>query len=42
MGNHKARDHPKLSEESLQILRNHFTPILEKFKKQTGIELELS
>ena len=38
----KARKHPKLHKETLTFLRNHFAPMLEKFKTQTGMKLELS
>ena len=38
----KGRPHPELSEKSLKILREHFIPILEKFKQQTGMNLNLS
>jgi len=42
MSKSKARDHPDLSEESLQHLRNHFKPMLEEFKNQTGMTVRLS
>ena len=42
MGDEKARPHPELNEKSLKILRKHFSPILEKFRKQTGLNLQLS
>ena len=42
MGKNKARPHPELSEESLDKLRRHFKPILQKFKEQTGLKLSLS
>ena len=38
----KGRPHPELNEKSLKILREHFIPILEKFKQQTGMNLNLS
>ena len=38
----KARDHPKLNQESLTYLRNHFKPILNNFKSQTGVNIKLS
>lgn len=42
MGKEKARKHPELSEESLDILRRYYRPILDKFKEQTGIDVPLS
>ena len=42
MDKKKARDHPELNEESLIYLRNYFTPIVDKFKDQTGMQLKLS
>ena len=38
----KGRPHPELNEKSLKILREHFNPILEKFKQQTGMKINLS
>ena len=38
----KARDHPKLNQESLTYLRNHFKPILNTFKSQAGVNIKLS
>ena len=38
----KGKEHPKLKEETLTFLRNHFTPILRTFEEQTGMKLELS
>ena len=38
----KARKHPELHQETLTKLRNHFTPMLKKFERQTGMKLELS
>ena len=42
MSKGKARDHPDLSEETLEYLRNYFKPILEEFKSQTGMTVRLS
>ena len=42
MGKGKAREHPVLSEESMNILRNHYRPIIEKFNSQTGLNIQLS
>ena len=42
MGKYKARTHPNVSEDSLEILRKHFRPILDKFKEQTGLDVTLS
>ena len=41
MSKAKAREHPELKEESLEILRKHFRPILERFRQQTGLDLQL-
>ena len=42
MSDSKARDHPELSQESLKLLRSKFRPMLEKFKEQTGMSVNLS
>ena len=42
MGRDKARDHPELSEETLDYLRRKFNPMLEKFQQQSGIQIRLS
>ena len=42
MGEKKARDHPELSKESLELLRKHFQPMLKQFKEETGMKLKLS
>ena len=42
MSKSKARDHPDLSEESLEHLRKHFKPMLEEFKRLTGMTVRLS
>ena len=42
MGDKKARDHPELSDKSLNILRRYYKPKLEKFKARTGVDVKLS
>jgi len=42
MNKKKARKHPDLDQESLQLLRNEFLPIVKKFKNQSGMTLTLS
>ena len=42
MGEKKARDHPGLSDKSLNILRRYYKPKLEKFKARTGVDVKLS
>ena len=42
MGDEKARPHPQLNESSLEKLRKHFRPMLDKFRTQTGLDLHLS
>ena len=41
MGKGKGRTHPPLDEETKDFLRKRFRPMLDVFKKQTGIVLEL-
>ena len=42
MSNNKAREHPPMNAESLKYLRNHYRPVLDRFKTQTGMEIKLS
>ena len=42
MGEKKARDHPELSDKSLNFLRRYYKPKLEKFKARTGVDVKLS
>ena len=42
MSDNKGREHPPLSEESLKHLRDHYQPILDQFKTQTGMKINLS
>ena len=42
MGVKKGRDHPKISKRNLKFLRNHFNPMVRRFKLLTGMKLRLS
>ena len=37
----KGLEHPQLKEESINYLRNHFQPMMDKFQNQTGLFIKL-
>ena len=41
MGKEKGREHPKLKEETVLLLKNHFKPMIDEFYTLTGIRLNI-